>query len=499
MRNFLVLLSLTTFAHAYDCKVSTDAKKVVLFVDTNGSLQEIETAQKAACKRGETFVLIPKPSMLVKEVIAEQASYITRKKKYDKACSAASEYCTGELKELDRLFKDLATHFKQLPKADDKTLDNEIASLSKNNTAISSVIFSGHNGGGSIAGITGRINKSDFFSSMNKHYGKMPHLKDSLHSVLLWGCYSATPEEIMEWKAAYPTLKIIAGFNGVAPSNTQLAGTNIMKDLLINEAKLTSQVSPQKVKKAIQDLQSIQTTYSGIYVNSCGEEYYYNKDFNGTHFKTFNDMKSCAPPNLPDELAKFQQFFSGALPHNEAEMRRIYDYARQFDHCFPTTHPLEGDHVALLLFFKAVKYNFANVYADTLKSAEEEFQNLEKTLNEFEKKKNKGIFNFGSGVSVEDMLKLRLAIKNAKSTIVFPNKGNLEGKSRKEILAIISTLDPILKNDLVKKNKELNLGLPNLLKLQDKMQTYLYQLKPACMDFLEWHERNPYHLPKPKC
>ncbi len=35
--------------------------------------------------------------------------------------------------------------------------------------------------------------------------------------------------------------------------------------------------------------------------------------------------------------------------------------------------------------------------------------------------------------------------------------------------------------------------------LANRMERYLYQLDPACMDFLEWHESAANHRPTPRC
>ena len=46
--------------YANACNVKTDPKKVMLFVDTNNSEQEIETTKKAACSRGMRLMVVPK-------------------------------------------------------------------------------------------------------------------------------------------------------------------------------------------------------------------------------------------------------------------------------------------------------------------------------------------------------------------------------------------------------------------------------------------------------
>jgi hypothetical protein len=479
------------------CNRSVNPNKVMLFVDTNGSTMESDTARASACERGETFVIIPTPSDLVAKFNAERLSYISFEARHLKKCSGkTSSECKDEKAKLDVVIENYINHRAELPKVTKETLDSTIKEFAKNNQAITTAIFSGHDGGGSVGGMTGRLNKADFFESMGRHYKNKPALKDELNSVLLWGCYTATPEEVVEWKANFPNLKILAGFEGVAPSNTQRAGSAILKDFLSKDHSISEQTSSQAVRKMINGIDSLNVTNAGVLVNTCDESYYYNTDSEGVHFQTFDKMKGCNAPDIEGHLKKFTQYFTGVLPHQEKELRDLYDYARKYDHCFDRSHPLEGDHVALLLFFAQIKMTFTRVFQNLIQEAGKEYLSLDEIMNGLEK--NPRSF-FGPKFSSEDIAKMKLDWKTAKEKIKPLNEENLRNETRAEILNTVAYLYPVVNSSLVKKSSELQKKMKNLIQLEKKMQNYLYELKPDCMDYLEWHWDNEKALPPAKC
>ena len=55
---FFLLLIISVEVHGA-CSTPVNPRKVVVFVDNNNSYPEAESAEKAACLRGETFVYLP--------------------------------------------------------------------------------------------------------------------------------------------------------------------------------------------------------------------------------------------------------------------------------------------------------------------------------------------------------------------------------------------------------------------------------------------------------
>jgi hypothetical protein len=486
-KNLLALIALAYLKNSEACLVQTDPNRIVLFVNANMSFLETQAAATAACKRGETFVKIPNTDdKLIQEIEVQEG-----KRAFLQLCK---KNCKTQDEELKLVASKLSALKSKAPQIFKKDLDLKIAELSKANKAITTIIFSGHNGGGGLAGTAGRINKNDFFDSMNRHYKNKPSLKNELGAALLWGCYSATPEEVMAWKSSFPALKIIAGFNGIAPSKVKNESATIMKDIIAKQKQMIEQKTSADVLKLVKQIENLNLTHAGIYVNACSEQYYYSKDSSGVHFKTFEEMKKCDSPELQNKLLQYNEYFSGSKPIIEEDVRSIYEYARKYDHCFGSTHPLEGNHVALLMFFKEVKYNFGNVFAKLTVSADLELKALSKEITDLEKS-----FRFTRSYSGEEVKNFKLTLDSVSKTFFLPTSQNLNAKERKEILSNISVLEPLVKHSMVNKVQALKAKMKNLIHLQDRMQNYLYELRPACMDFLEWHYMDQSFLPQAKC
>src|SRR5690606_25008037 len=120
-------------------------------------------------------------------------------------------------------------------------LKKNLIDLAKNGTAITSLIVSGHDGGGSVHGDMSGIDKSEILSSLSEAYGNNKKLLDQLQSLLLWGCYTSTPAEVLSWKEGLPGLKLISGFHGRGPGNDKQAAHTLLKDFLIKEKRLVTE------------------------------------------------------------------------------------------------------------------------------------------------------------------------------------------------------------------------------------------------------------------
>ena len=81
----------------------------------------------------------------------------------------------------------------------------------------------------------------------------------------------------------------------------------------------------------------------------------------------------------------------------------------------------------------------------------------------------------------------------------FPTDGDtLKTKGRKEIIDMIAYLDGMSKLPMARDAK-FSTNLKSLKRLKNAMETYLYQLNPSCMDFLEWHEYTPGYKTEAYC
>src|SRR5690606_4236248 len=114
MSNWFIIISLicispALFAQGGNCPISKDS--VVLFLDANDSPREIEKAREAACARGERLVVV-----------------------------------------------------------EPDNLKSGIKQLADQNTPISSLIASGHDGGGSFYGLNGDMSKTQIIAALQEGY-----------------------------------------------------------------------------------------------------------------------------------------------------------------------------------------------------------------------------------------------------------------------------------------------------------------------------------------
>ena len=187
----------------------------ILFLDLNNSPKEIEAAKKAAKQRGEKLIVFPERAM-------------------------------------------------RYPADIEQNLNQKLTELKSKNqqNKISSLIISGHDGNGHFTGSKGSMSYSDFANILESH----PELKESVKSLYLWGCYTATPGSIINnWKPTFKNLDVIIGYDGSAPANDKLAGHNYLADALVKEKKMTSAKTDKQLKRKIIDysLFSILTNIGG--------------------------------------------------------------------------------------------------------------------------------------------------------------------------------------------------------------------------------------------
>lgn len=554
-----ILLFLVSFvALGQECNITKST--VIFFIDANDSKQEIKYAREAGCERGER-VVVAKPH------------------------------------EIEAKMKELANQ----------------------NKAISSLVASGHDGGGSFYGTngSGSITKTQIVRSLRNAYEGKEEYLESLEGLFLWGCYTSVPDEVTFWRSSLPNLKFILGFHGAGPSNTNISGLRMLKDSLIREGRLCEANSLNQFKTAIRGVNSLTSTLVGAYVGSCAvdESYYYMQsaeyDFNGTlrtkvEYNMFEKFFDCS--DLQYDRYLFDHYYSGRreIPEQTTgtDLRRFYTLVRQNAHCF-NDGMMTGDRVGNLLFFHDVKKNFAKVFekeimdaAAELNGLEESLENLDyssideqirtedqsideaqrsindirslkerkedeldiarnlfskmssrarRLLKAYDRRKSdqkinelkerlkpdelqalndmfkqvdeinaldsevsryesikdqhearKNAFKNQKESHVEKLRYIKGRIRDVKRAFWQPTLSNISNKSRGEVLENIRVLSS-LTNDLYFNNQPASDKIKKVKDLETKMERYLHNLDPDCMDFLEWHESLPDHMPTPRC
>jgi hypothetical protein len=351
-------------------------------------------------------------------------------------------------------------------------------------------VVSGHDGSGSFHGdlLNDLFDKSSMISMLKTTFKDKPNLLSQFNSVLMWGCWAMGPTEVGQWRTAFPNLKLAAGFYDMAPLAATDASPGLMQDFLIQEKKIISIADENKLKKELEKLNYINQTFASAYVNGqCSNNmYYYNVDGRrhiepgGTHFVDFDESFTCKGKNnqFNEHLAVTLKYYNGSIPiptnKSDNPIRSAYSFMRTNKRCFTeNNHVLNPDRLLMLNFQEDVNQNFEKVYEPEIKSAKVDFQKISNFLNSSldsndpKKNQQRSVFN---------ELKDKLFFDDFKS------------KNRAQIRAMISSIESM------KKTFDTS-SLKGLADLERKMEIYLYQLNPNCMNSLQWHEHLPNYKP----
>lgn len=371
-------------AHA-QCNKKIDPSKVMLFIDTNNSELEIATTEKAACERGQKLVVVPKN---YKEYIQLTTASSLATKKMEK-CIKAQQQCADtekQLNDLNRKIGEMNANNKSIRQQTEEALKEIKASNGK----LQNVSISGHDGGGHFGGFKGGFGRHEF-SELMRQYGDI----NEVSSLLLLGCYTGVPKEVIEWKHIFPGVKIIAGYDGSAPLSDKPHGHQYISDVLLKEKKLLENAEQKKLQSyAKQNVQGLIHMNAAMYLDcndgTKGAEFYFGSQKEGKAFRPF-DIKECEAkmPEIEALNAKVEQFYSGEMepPKDTATgaLRGLYNEARRIEHCGEIMErPININALFNMLFNEGVKKNFANFYKDDLAEAEKIFASI--TIEDIEKK-----------------------------------------------------------------------------------------------------------------
>ena len=388
---------LLSFGAQAQCNKKIDPNKVILFIDTNNSELEIATTEKAACARGERLVVVPKN---YKEYIKLTSASIAIGKKIEK-CVATKGDCSSLQQEGSKVYKEIES-LKKASKSIKSQTKAALDEIKGSGGKLQNLTISGHDGGGHFGGFKGDFGRYDL-AQMMKEYQEINEVK----SVLLLGCYTGVPKEVIEWKHIFPDVKIIAGYDGSAPLSDKPAGHQYIADILLKEKSLLKNAEQKKLQSyAKQNIQGLTQMNAAMYL-LCNDgtnegEFYYGSLKEGKNFRPF-DIKECENKKSEIEalISKVNQYYSGELeiPKNTAsgELRQLYNEARRIEHCGEILQmDLNLNTVFNLLFNEGVKQNFANFYKSDLEEAEKmlgdlKIEDLETGFKKFQEEQNKSL------------------------------------------------------------------------------------------------------------
>lgn len=534
---FLIILIDSAIA----CNRDVDESRRVVFLNTNGSINEVNAARDAACRAGKGFVVLPENTADMIRVYTNHRENLNEifERYEDAETDEEREEIRNEYFEAERTYTRISA---DLERVGPESLRSEIRSMAERGIAVDTLIASGHDGGGSISGVSGGINKYEIRDILQQEYADRPDLLAQFNHVLLWGCYTTTEYEVNFWKSSFPDLDMIAGFLGSGPADDKLASSTIIRDLIRNSERLTTLDDEANVRRELRrTIEHLHYTLPGLYLETgerCdGHGYYYSRE--GVYDDDNNIIGSTEVhgpfevgvvdcDSALDELMgywrDFQRYFEGELPIPEntssGPLRNIYSSFRENEHCLDTGN-VTGDTAGLLLFYNGVVDNFLHTFEDdvsqlpTIEDGGYPEYILGMLTDEIEKRQEL-ISNPPDGMSPGEMGAVNFQIEQLKQTagMVFGMRNSVsdrffssdreetfrDRRRLSETLSITEGFHNLLRSQIGSFiDLENDPQVARMERVRQNAQSHLWSLDRRCMDFLEWHERVPGHTAVSTC
>ena len=289
-------------------------------------------------------------------------------------------------------------------------LERTLSSLEKENSPVSSLVISAHDGGGYFSG---SLCQTDY-TELRKLAESKPAFKENLRSAYLLACYTATTKEVRQWKATFPKIELVAGYDQSAPLRDSSKGWKYIEGTMIAEHKITTTKDLQKLNLLANQVDGMNSS-GGAFASfpKCEgpgqKREFYRGKLNGYKVTEF-DIKSCtaALPAFEKNFAIYSQYTNGEkeIPNNKSrsELREVYSFYRNHEICYEAgigAGP-KGDEVLFLLFHENVKANFKKFIAHDVELLDKEIKALD--LNTLPKDSAE-IARFNSMTAAFDRLK----------------------------------------------------------------------------------------------
>lgn len=518
MKNFFIYLFIfsTSQIYSFECNKKVDEKRVVFYMAYHGAGVELEAAEKGACERGEKFVSYPdkvflklysqkskelKVGFYQDKFRALDTNYLNCSKQKNVDCSRIlserNKYASLYSNSQNSLYKWNQQNSSNL--SGKKALEALVKNLKSTGGSLTSIILSGHDGGGIYYGsdYEDSISKNNIFEIAKNN----PEQFSKLNSAILMGCWSAVPNEIEEWKNHLPQLKLISGFAGSAPSSERSSSGSFIFDSLKLSDRIIHSKSSVESKSIIDSFQDFDRINSGIYFDlrkkDCpatmgNNQYYYvskansrravsdyyddNKKYEGVGLHKFKSSEStdvekqCKHFNNTMNWKELNRFYYGDEdPSYNLELKELYSKFRNNEHCKKYINfAYTPDQILLLRFNKDVSKNFASYYKNGIMAARIE------------------LLNWLNSDKISDSEKKN--IKNAIDLNLFSPKG-IANISRKDLSKLISGLE-LLQHYYPGKLSQCGF-------IKNRMAKNLFALK--CLD-PTWHEFNEgLEIAPPQC
>lgn len=344
------------------------AKADILFLDFNGSAGEVAAAKKAAAKRGEKLIVLPQISNEEKKALEKNRNEWKKvQTEVAKTCTGGtSAQCTQVVEKSIKIDED---YLKLVAKkaVNSKSLPKELEKLKIQNTKITSLVISGHDGNGYFSGTFGGINESDL-SELSKQHSEV---FSNIRSLLLWGCYTTNINSVnYKWKKILPHADIIAGFDGKAPLGIRAGSATYLEDILTQEKELTQIQDKKRLQKYFTKFRNIREMNAAL---CAGSNYVTNQEAMNLD-EIYGMCKNVDVANIKKIYYCYKNAETPACqnpPSNTAnsDLRNIYNQLQTYQHCFVENNDIElptPETTIRLIFFDTVKKNIVSHYKEDL-------------------------------------------------------------------------------------------------------------------------------------
>lgn len=223
----------------------------VLFIDLNNVELEINVAREAAKQRGEKLIVLPLNRNNYKDPARSKLNQQWNEvgQRYQRFCYndvVNTEKCDKAKNDEVRIMREMEKLPPQI-KYDAAKLKEELTQIKEN---VSSVMISGHDGGGSFHGEFGEIEGQQFLDTLKGYAGR-----DNIRSLYLLGCNSATTHTFGSlWKAALLNAAFIAGYEGIGYLRDNALGHNFIRKAMAEEKNILASINMTEALKKFRNV-----------------------------------------------------------------------------------------------------------------------------------------------------------------------------------------------------------------------------------------------------
>lgn len=380
MKKLLLLLTLIPFySWGQACTTPVNSKDVVIFIDTNTAEPELVEARRGACESGRRFVVIPKNT---EEHGRYTVPWLRAHRQEEAICKSGTFEACSEAKAKAKQLKRDYDQFKRNTDFNlQAELNRELGDIKSSGGKVSTLIVSGHDGGGFFGSMKGDIHRVTLGNMMEEN-----GLADGVESVILAGCFTAVKEEVNQWRSPFPNLKAIYGYDGYAPLADRPAGHQYIRSALKNDKRLRSSASIAQLNQRISTLlPAVANLSAAAFVTlDCNEEAYMASERGGRRFASYDSGASPECQAGRNELTRISRivhrYYEGTEepPRDSNVLRADYSRVRSLQHCFEELGiAMDAQTVFNIRFYYANVENFARFYAEDLAAAEEMLKDLD--------------------------------------------------------------------------------------------------------------------------